>query len=57
MDAEWKPEALCWTRKPESCVVILYHLEAAIQGVEIKGLNEKCKLELKEWFKQLQTAD
>lgn len=42
---------------PNTCVVILYHLEAAIQGVEIKGLDEKCKLELKEWFKQLQTAD
>lgn len=35
---------------PNTCVVILYHLEAAIQGVEIKNLNAQCKLELREFF-------
>lgn len=39
---------------PNTCVVILYHLEAAIQGVEIKELDAKCKSELKEFFKTLQ---
>ena len=38
---------------PNTCVVILYHLEAAIQGVEIKQLDDKCKTELKTFFKQL----
>lgn len=36
-----------------TCVVILYHLEAAIRGVEIKALESDCKAELKAWFKQL----
>ncbi len=40
---------------PGTCVVILYHLEAAIQGVEIKELNEACRADLKEYFKQLST--
>lgn len=35
------------------CVVILYHLEAAIRGVEIKQLDGNCKSELKAYFKQL----
>lgn len=38
---------------PNTCVVILYHLEAAIQGVEIKQLDAVCKSELKAYFKQL----
>ena len=38
---------------PGTCVVILYYLEAAIQGVSIKELDETCKTELKAYFKQL----
>lgn len=38
---------------PNTCVVILYHLEAAIRGVEIKQLGAPCKAELKAYFKQL----
>ncbi|MCM1119268.1 MAG: TfoX/Sxy family protein [bacterium] len=38
---------------PNTCVVILYHLEAAIRGVEMKQLDAKCKAELKAYFKQL----
>ena len=38
---------------PGTCVVILYHLEAAIQGVEMKELEGSCKEELKAYFKQL----
>lgn len=38
---------------PNTCVVILYHLEAAIRGVEIKRLDGNCKSELKAYFKQL----
>lgn len=38
---------------PGTCVVILYHLEAAIQGVSIKELDGTCKAELKAYFKQL----
>ncbi len=38
---------------PNTCVVILYHLEAALRGVEIKQLDEDCKAELKAYFKQL----
>ena len=34
-------------------VDILYHLEAAIRGVEIKQLEDGCKAELKAYFKQL----
>ena len=40
-------------RYPSTCAVILYHLEAAIQGVSIKELDEVCKAELKAYFKQL----
>lgn len=36
---------------PNTCVVILYHLEAAIRGVEIKQLDDACKAELKTYFK------
>lgn len=32
---------------PNTCVVILYHLEAAIRGVEIKQLDDGGKAELK----------
>ena len=38
---------------PNTCVVILYHLEAAIQGVEMKQLDTVCKSELKTYFKQM----
>ncbi len=38
---------------PNTCVVILYHLEAAIRGVEIKQLDDICKAELRTYFKQL----
>ena len=38
---------------PNTCVVILYHLEAAIQGVEMKKLETACKSELKAYFAQL----
>lgn len=38
---------------PNTCVVILYYLEAAIRGVEIKRLDDTCKSELKAYFKQL----
>lgn len=39
---------------PNTCVVILYHLEAAIRGVEIRQLDAATKAELKAYFKQLQ---
>lgn len=38
---------------PNTCVVILYHLEAAIRGTEIKRLDDTCKAELKAFFRQL----
>lgn len=38
---------------PNTCVVILYHLEAAIRNVEIKQLDAACKAELKEYFQKL----
>lgn len=38
---------------PGTCVVIAYHLEAAIRGVEMKQLDDACKAELKAYFKQL----
>ncbi len=38
---------------PNTCVVILYYLEAAIQGVDIKQLDDACKSELRTYFKQL----
>ncbi|MDE7390618.1 MAG: TfoX/Sxy family protein [Lachnospiraceae bacterium] len=41
------------TQYPNTCVVILYHLEAAIRGVEIKELDDICKADLKAYFKQL----
>ncbi len=39
---------------PNTCVVILYHLEAAIRGVDMKKLDDTCKSELKAYFKQLE---
>lgn len=36
---------------PNTCVVILYYLEAAIRGVDMKELDETCKSELKAYFK------
>ncbi len=38
---------------PGTCAVILYHLDAAIQGISIKELDEGRKAELKAYFKQL----
>ncbi len=38
---------------PNTCIVILYHLEAAIQGIEMKQLDPTCKSELKAYFKQI----
>lgn len=38
---------------PNTCVVILYHLEAAIRGVAIKQLDDSVKTELKAFFKAL----
>ncbi len=40
-------------RYPSTCVVILYHLEAAIRDVGIKQLDDGCKAELKAYFNQL----
>ncbi|MDR2180147.1 MAG: TfoX/Sxy family protein [Synergistaceae bacterium] len=40
-------------RYPSTCVVILYHLEAALQGVEMKQLGTKHKAELKVFFNQI----
>lgn len=40
-------------RYPGTCVVILYYLEAAIRGVEIRQLDSACKAELKEYFRQI----
>lgn len=39
---------------PNTCVVILYHLEAAIRGCEIKQLGDSCKADLKAYFKQME---
>ncbi len=38
---------------PNTCVVILYHLEAAIQGIEMKQLDAACKSDLKAYFMQI----
>ncbi len=38
---------------PHTCVVILYHLEAAIQGIAIKELAPACKADLKAFFQHL----
>lgn len=40
-------------RYPNTCVVILYHLEAALRGVAIKQLEAGCKAELKAYFQRL----
>jgi len=41
------------TQYPNTCVVILYYLEAAIRGIDIKQLDNASKSELKAYFKQL----
>jgi DNA transformation protein len=41
---------------PSTCVVVLYHLEAALQGVKIKELDSSCKAELKAFFNQIKDA-
>jgi DNA transformation protein len=38
---------------PSTCVVILYHLEAALQGIEMKELDSSRKAELKAFFNQI----
>lgn len=38
---------------PSTCVVILYHLQAAIEGVEIKNLSQESKRDLKKSFQEL----
>lgn len=38
------------TLYPNTCIVILYYLEAAIQGINIKQLDAVHKRELKRWF-------
>lgn len=38
---------------PGTCVVILYHLEAAIRGIEMKQLEDTCKTELKAYFQNM----
>ncbi len=38
---------------PNTCVVILYQLEAAIRGIGIKELEDDCRAELKAYFQQL----
>ena len=38
---------------PSTCVVILYHLQAAIEGVKIKELAPNTKKELKDFFEKL----
>jgi len=40
-------------RYPNTCVVILYYLEAAIRGITIKELDSACRSELKVYFEQL----
>lgn len=40
---------------PSTCVVILYHLEAAIQGVPIRQMDPDCKAELRAYFQHLRT--
>lgn len=35
---------------PGTCVVVLYHLEACLQGVEMKQLDSNTKTELKAFF-------
>ena len=40
-------------RYPGTCVVILYYLEAAIQGVDINELSKECRAGLKEYFDRL----
>lgn len=40
-------------RYPSTCVVILYHLEAALQGVGILELDSGCRARLKEYFNGL----
>ena len=38
---------------PSTCTVILYHLEAAIAGLDMKMLPAERKTELKQFFKTL----
>jgi TfoX C-terminal domain. len=38
---------------PSTCVVILYHLQAAIEGVKIRELAPSTKKELKDFFDKL----
>lgn len=38
---------------PNTCVVILYHLESAIRGITMQQLDPASKAELKAWFSRL----
>ena len=38
---------------PGTCVSILYHLQASIEGTKMKLLSPETKLELKAFFKEL----
>jgi DNA transformation protein len=48
-EAVWRLKA----QYPSTCVVIIYHLQAAIEGVEIKALPQEAKVDLKRFFKQI----
>jgi DNA transformation protein len=48
-DAVWRLKE----QYPSICVVILYHLQAAIDGVKIKQLDRKTKADLKQFFDSL----
>lgn len=41
------------SKYPNTCVVIAYHLEAAIRGTTIKQLDLKIKQELADYFKKI----
>ncbi len=54
-EAGSKQAVLCLkTQYPNTCVVILYYLEAAIRGIDMKRLDESCKAELKAYFQRLE---
>jgi hypothetical protein len=36
-----------------TCVVIIYHLQATIEGVGMKALSQEAKADLKRFFKQI----
>lgn len=48
-------QAVFWLKElyPNTCVVFLYHLEAAMRRIKMKQLGDTSKAELKAYFKQL----